>query len=205
MASTNDHKTEHIPLCSSSVLMSLVLSAAAIGLSGCAAVVAGKSPLLEATAGTPTLIEIYRAKTQGVSAGANERDGGNKTPRDLMQDRSAVDTRTKDGGQIGYITNGGPVYVERSAPIAQAVITTPITAQIATGKGPGDVKSSGSPYWEAVAPLQQRFARVPNPDLVMVVFPHMNKQNYPVPGYVTVFPMYEQTLYALPGEIQEDR
>ncbi len=60
-------------------------------------------------------------------------------------------------------------------------------------------------YWSALEPMRNRFARVPNPDLVMVVFPHMDKQNYPIPGYVTVFPMYEQTVYALPGEVQEDR
>ena len=59
-------------------------------------------------------------------------------------------------------------------------------------------------YWSAVEPMQQRFARVPNPDLVMVVYPHLAKGKYPVPGYVTVFPMYEQTLYALPGEVSQD-
>ena len=59
-------------------------------------------------------------------------------------------------------------------------------------------------YWSALEPLQQRFARVPNPDLVMVVYPHLAKGKYPVPGYVTVFPMYEQTQYALPGEVAED-
>ncbi len=52
--------------------------------------------------------------------------------------------------------------------------------------------------------MQQRFARLANPDLVMVVYPHLAKGKYPVPGYVTVFPMYEQTEYALPGEVQED-
>ena len=60
-------------------------------------------------------------------------------------------------------------------------------------------------YWSALEPLRQRFSRVPNPDLVMVVFPHLAKGKYPVPGYVTVFPMYEQAnLYALPGEVPED-
>ncbi|WP_029412424.1 TIGR03751 family conjugal transfer lipoprotein [Paracidovorax oryzae] len=59
-------------------------------------------------------------------------------------------------------------------------------------------------YWSAVEPMQQRFARLANPDLVMVVYPHLAKGKYPVPGYVTVFPMYEQTEYALPGEVQED-
>jgi conjugative transfer region lipoprotein (TIGR03751 family) len=32
-------------------------------------------------------------------------------------------------------------------------------------------------YWSALEPMQQRFARVPNPDLVMVVFPHLAKGN----------------------------
>lgn len=59
-------------------------------------------------------------------------------------------------------------------------------------------------YWSALEPLRQRFARVPNPDLVMLVYPHLARGKYPVPGYVTVFPMYEQTLYALPGEVQQD-
>lgn len=59
-------------------------------------------------------------------------------------------------------------------------------------------------YWSALEPMQQRFARVANPDLVMVVFPHLARGKYPVPGYVTVFPMYESTEYAMPGEAAED-
>lgn len=59
-------------------------------------------------------------------------------------------------------------------------------------------------YWSALEPMRQRFARVPNPDLVMVVYPHLARGQYPVPGYVTVFPMYEQPQYALPGEVEQD-
>lgn len=59
-------------------------------------------------------------------------------------------------------------------------------------------------YWSALEPMQQRFARVANPDLVMVVFPHLARGKYPVPGYVTVFPMYETTEYAMPGEATAD-
>jgi conjugative transfer region lipoprotein (TIGR03751 family) len=51
------------------------------------------------------------------------------------------------------------------------------------------------------SPLEQRFARLPNPDLKLHVFPHLAKGRYPVPGYVTVFAMYEQVNYALPGEV----
>ena len=64
--------------------------------------------------------------------------------------------------------------------------------------------ASQSRYWDPLKPTQQRFARVPNPDLVMVVYPHLAKGKYPVPGYVTVFPMYETVEYALPGEIEQE-
>jgi len=45
------------------------------------------------------------------------------------------------------------------------------------------------------------FPRLPNPTLVMYVFPHLAGESHaPVPGYATAFPMYEQVEYALPGE-----
>lgn len=37
----------------------------------------------------------------------------------------------------------------------------------------------------------------------MYVFPHLARGRYPVPGYVTVFPMYETVEYAMPGEVFE--
>ncbi|RJL51858.1 TIGR03751 family conjugal transfer lipoprotein [Pectobacterium carotovorum] len=51
--------------------------------------------------------------------------------------------------------------------------------------------------------IQQTFPRLPNPDLVMYVYPHLSKGNTPVPGYSTVFPFYSQVQYALPGERTE--
>jgi len=54
---------------------------------------------------------------------------------------------------------------------------------------------------EEAAALDQRFGRIPNPDLVMYVFPHITPSGAPVPGYVTVLPMYEHVEYALPGEV----
>ncbi|MFQ1680402.1 TIGR03751 family conjugal transfer lipoprotein [Pantoea dispersa] len=52
--------------------------------------------------------------------------------------------------------------------------------------------------------IQQTFPRLPNPDMVMYVFPHLADGNTPVPGYSTVFPFYSQVQYALPGERTED-
>ncbi|MCP6629345.1 TIGR03751 family conjugal transfer lipoprotein, partial [Klebsiella pneumoniae] len=39
---------------------------------------------------------------------------------------------------------------------------------------------------DANSEIQQQFPRLPNPDLVMYVFPHMTVGNVPVPGYSTV-------------------
>jgi conjugative transfer region lipoprotein (TIGR03751 family) len=48
------------------------------------------------------------------------------------------------------------------------------------------------------------FPRLPNPTLVMYVFPHLaGESQAPVPGYTTTFPMYEQVEYALPGEVPQ--
>lgn len=45
------------------------------------------------------------------------------------------------------------------------------------------------------------FPKLPNPELVMYVYPHMTSKNRPIPGYATQFSMYEKDEYALPGEI----
>ena len=50
--------------------------------------------------------------------------------------------------------------------------------------------------------LDTTFPRLPNPTLVMYVFPHLaGDEALPVPGYVTTFPLYERVEYALPGEV----
>ncbi len=49
--------------------------------------------------------------------------------------------------------------------------------------------------------VQRQFQRLPNPDLVMYVFPHVaGTDPVPVPGYTTVFPLYQRVQYAMPGE-----
>ena len=50
--------------------------------------------------------------------------------------------------------------------------------------------------------IETIFPRLPNPTLVMYVFPHLaTEDRVPVPGYATTFPMYERVEYALPGEV----
>ena len=53
--------------------------------------------------------------------------------------------------------------------------------------------------------IKRHFHRLPNPDLVMYVFPHLaGTDPVPVPGYSTVFPLHQRVEYALPGERAED-
>lgn len=53
--------------------------------------------------------------------------------------------------------------------------------------------------------IRSQFVRLPNPDLVMYIFPHLAGESpVPVPGYSTVFPLYTRVQYAMPGERTED-
>ncbi len=55
----------------------------------------------------------------------------------------------------------------------------------------------------AASGLDQRFVRLSNPTMILYVFPHLGADNqYPIPGYSTAFPLYEQVYYALPGETE---
>jgi conjugative transfer region lipoprotein (TIGR03751 family) len=69
-------------------------------------------------------------------------------------------------------------------------------------EAPGDAAS----YTRSAAnEIHRQFHRLPNPDLVMYVFPHLaGSDPVPVPGYSTVFPLYRRAPYALPGERLED-
>ncbi len=45
------------------------------------------------------------------------------------------------------------------------------------------------------------FPMLPNPQLILYITPHYaGDEQMPVPGYYTVFPLYEKNYYALPSE-----
>lgn len=48
--------------------------------------------------------------------------------------------------------------------------------------------------------IDNLFPTLPNPQIVIYVYPHMTKSNRPIPGYSTVTKMYDKDEYALPGE-----
>jgi conjugative transfer region lipoprotein (TIGR03751 family) len=75
-------------------------------------------------------------------------------------------------------------------------------ARSAIGHAGGSEAALFRRYQEAsVQDTEVRFERLPNPDLVMYVAPHLSPNGrYPIPGYSTVFPLYESVEYAMPGE-----
>lgn len=51
--------------------------------------------------------------------------------------------------------------------------------------------------------IAEQFPMLPNPQLIMYITPHYaGSEQLPVPGYYTVFSLYAQNYYALPGEAQ---
>ncbi|AUV49880.1 TIGR03751 family conjugal transfer lipoprotein [Bordetella bronchiseptica] len=49
--------------------------------------------------------------------------------------------------------------------------------------------------------IYRQFHRLPNPDLVMYVFPYLaGTEQVPAPRYRTVFPRYQRVQYAMSGE-----
>jgi conjugative transfer region lipoprotein (TIGR03751 family) len=75
-------------------------------------------------------------------------------------------------------------------------------AQVGAG-GPGFSTGNLAGYSRAADnETEALFPRLPNPALVMYVFPHLAAGRRPVPGYATSFPMYEKAEYALPGEAE---
>lgn len=49
--------------------------------------------------------------------------------------------------------------------------------------------------------LHNRFPLLPNPTINLFVYPHLDRDNNPVPGYTTKFNLYLQNEYALPREV----
>ena len=56
---------------------------------------------------------------------------------------------------------------------------------------------------EAANEINQVFPLLPNPQMVLYVFPHLSAEGAPVPGYSTAFPLYPVDQYALPGEVYQ--
>lgn len=111
-------------------------------------------------------------------------------------DQTMLDVwNAETGGSAGAGRQAGPLLDARQS------LRRPLTE--------ADVKaapaSQASYTRTARNEIDRQFHRLPNPDLAMYVFPHLaGTDPVPIPGYTTVFPLYQRVQYAMPGERTED-
>jgi len=113
-------------------------------------------------------------------------------------------TGCASGTKHDTIPSDGPtmaeIYRQHMAGVGQR--GAPAQRELRPQRGPDDPSDAGSYQRTDANEIDNRFTRLPNPDLVMYVAPHLSANGrYPVPGYSTVFPMYETVEYAMPGEV----
>ncbi len=104
--------------------------------------------------------------------------------------------------------DGPPMEAIYDAHMTALAVQDPTVVRTALGTRPintGEADLDGYTR-EAFNELDVTFPRLPNPSLVLYVFPHLvGAERTPVPGYTTTFPLYERVEYALPGEVPTPR
>lgn len=107
------------------------------------------------------------------------------------------------GSKLSTLPSDGPTMAEVYRQHMAGQRALPTDSGAPHPQGGEDDRTRASGYQRTVGEeINHRFARLPNPDLVMYVTPHLSASGrYPVPGYSTVFPMYETVEYAMPGEV----
>ncbi len=106
----------------------------------------------------------------------------------------------------GCLSSGKKLLNDPTAPKMSAVFTGSVSNTIPQkSKKPLSNRLSfdTSEYFRThTNETENLFKRLPNPDLVVFVFPHFtsSSEKVPIPGYSTVIPMYGKIHYAMPGD-----
>ncbi len=147
--------------------------AAALGLQGC---MGSKDRIFPKE--TPTMKQIYDGHFKSMGASDMERARLEMHGREYwVVDEKSSAAKNKEGDIIR----------------TQRVLAEP--RPIASG----DADLEGYTR-TAENEISGRFPRLPNPTLVMYVYPHLGPGGAPIPGYSTTLPMYVGVEYAMPGE-----
>lgn len=104
--------------------------------------------------------------------------------------------RTQDNAGSDDDDEGGDADHTTDLDRARAALRRPIAG--------GDVGARNAAYTRTAAnEIHSQFKRLPNPDMTLYIFPHLSggsSEQVPVPGYSTVFPLYDRPHYGQPGE-----
>ena len=147
--------------------------AALLGLQGC---MGSKERIFPQE--TPTMKQIYDVHFKSMGASDMERARLEMHGREYwVVDQKSSSSKNKDGEIVR----------------TQRILAEP--RPIASG----DADLEGYTR-TAENEIDGRFPRLPNPTLVMYVYPHLGPGGTPIPGYSTSVPMYTGVEYAMPGE-----
>jgi conjugative transfer region lipoprotein (TIGR03751 family) len=124
-----------------------------------------------------SLIAVALAMTVGLTACATSKE--DVIPQDGPDMQTIYDTHQRNAG------------AQRNLTAQRAELDRPIA------RGAGDLHEFTQ---QASNEIDQVFPLLPNPQMVLFVFPHLSTEGAPVPGYTTAFPMYAIDQYAMPGE-----
>jgi conjugative transfer region lipoprotein (TIGR03751 family) len=127
-----------------------------------------------------SLIAVALAMTVGLTACATSKE--DVIPQDGPDMQVIYDTHQRNAGAHRHLT---AQRAELDRPIA---------------RGAGDLHDFTQQAANEIDPI---FPLLPNPQLVLFVFPHLSIEGAPVPGYATAFPMYQIDQYAMPGEVYQ--
>lgn len=98
------------------------------------------------------------------------------------------------------LPQGGPTIDEIMA-AGGIVVGADIAAEAPRGALPDGAAGLHGYTRDAYREIENLFPLLPNPILIMYVFPHLSRSGAPIPGYSTAFPLYDKPHYALPGEL----
>jgi conjugative transfer region lipoprotein (TIGR03751 family) len=137
-----------------------------------------------------------RKKAEELAALEGEVSKGPATAQSIIaaQERWMEEKRRRDAA----IENGFVVEEKTNSSLSTPAVSTLAPRQSACSDQDGIYCG-----YERTArnEIQQLFPRLPNPDILVFVTPHLATRNrVPVPGYTTVLPLYDQVHYAMPGE-----
>ena len=109
---------------------------------------------------------------------------------------SKEDVIPQDGPdmQTIYDTHQRNAGAQRHLTTQRADLDRPIA------RGAGDLHDFTQQASNEIDPV---FPLLPNPQMVLFVFPHLSTEGAPVPGYTTAFPLYAIDQYAMPGEVYQ--
>lgn len=180
---------------------------------GCASTAPGSKDDILPT-DLPTMEQIYEAHSQ------HKPIPRRKTPEPAKQDQGS---QNENDGAMEYTSNGArnmgahvrkePKYAKPAQPGKPAElieaeadgedtnVSPPKGGRLIRTVQTGNADLVGYTR-EASNELDNTFRLLPNPVLVMYIFPHLSgAEGTPVPGYTTKFSMYDKPEFALPGEV----